>query len=99
MADDKSTNKMDAWALITIVILILCIFGSFWATNTATQTRFDVLEKELRNLNDATYRATRAVHRDVLHNRAMIRDVCKPISEPVMERLQPADPGEPPEPP
>lgn len=106
MADEKNARGVDPWALITIVIFILCIFASFWITNTAMQTRFDVLQGEIRNLNEATYREIRSVHRDVLHNRAMIREASKPESMPAMKRVrrapteptEPAEPAEPTEP-
>ena len=90
MAEDKNRRGVDPWALITIVVFIFCIFASFWITNTAMQTRFDVLQGELRNLNDATYREIRSLHRDVLHNRAMIRDVKNPETLPAMEKVKTA---------
>jgi hypothetical protein len=73
MAEEEKI-KVDIWALITIILIVICLAASFWATNTATQTRFDILQTEVRNLNDATHNEIRSVQRDVLENRALIRD-------------------------
>ena len=73
MAEEKGA-KIDIWALITILLVVICLAASFWATNTATQTRFDLLQMEIRNLNNATHNEIRSVQRDVLENREMIRD-------------------------
>jgi hypothetical protein len=74
MSEEKQP-KVDFWSLITLLLVIICLAASFWATNTATQTRFDVMQMEIRNLNNATHKEVRAVERDVLVNREMIRNI------------------------
>jgi hypothetical protein len=74
MAEEKNA-KVDIWALITILLILVCLAASFWATNTATQTRFDLMQMEIRNLNTATHNEIRSVQRAVLENREMIRDI------------------------
>jgi hypothetical protein len=54
-----------------------------------------VLQSEIRNLDEANYREIRSVHRDVLHNRALIRDVNRSDNVSAMERVPSAEPEEP----
>ena len=70
MSDEK---KVDLWAVITLVIILICLAASFWATNTATQTRFDMLQLEVRNLNSATHSEIRMLQRDVVLSRELAR--------------------------
>ncbi len=75
MAEEKSAKKVDIWALLTILLVVICVAGSFWATNTVMLTRFELMQMEVRNLNNATHNEIRSVQRDVLRNREMIRDI------------------------
>jgi hypothetical protein len=70
MSEEK---KVDLWAVITLVIILICLAASFWATNTATQTRFDMLQLEVRNLNTATHNEIRMLQRDVIQTREFAR--------------------------